>query len=212
MQWIMIVGWAGAALIALLILYAIHRLALRLEERGLIYYWHKKPETGSASAWMPLQELVEPQVRHVIELEDRCNVQAERNAQLKLDIEAWERIEFHLQGLPGGTAFCENVRDGHSPWRAIGSAALRCNAFPAEDFATLLSQGDFDCRWPLSFAAWHWKTSGVSVDNACIGFLASAGLSEQVDRLLSEYRDKSDWLSEWHERFRKLWTASGSDR
>ena len=48
------------------ILYGLHRLGLYLERRDLIYYWHKKPSGGSA--YNPLQELVQPQIRHVIEV------------------------------------------------------------------------------------------------------------------------------------------------
>lgn len=51
---------------ALPVLYGLHRLGLYLESRDLIYYWHKKPSGGSA--YNPLQELVQPQVRHVIEV------------------------------------------------------------------------------------------------------------------------------------------------
>jgi hypothetical protein len=47
-------------------LYGLHRLGLYLESRDLIYYWHKKPSGGSA--YNPLQELVQPQIRHVIEV------------------------------------------------------------------------------------------------------------------------------------------------
>jgi hypothetical protein len=47
-------------------LYALHRLGLYLENRGVIYYWHKKPSGGAA--YNPLQELVQPQIRHVIEV------------------------------------------------------------------------------------------------------------------------------------------------
>jgi hypothetical protein len=53
-----------AAIAAVAALYALHRLGLYLESRGLIYYWHKKPSGGSA--YNPLQEIYQPQIRHVI--------------------------------------------------------------------------------------------------------------------------------------------------
>jgi hypothetical protein len=53
-------------LAAVPILYGLHRLGLCLERRDVIYYWHKKPSGGSA--YNPLQELVQPQIRHVIEV------------------------------------------------------------------------------------------------------------------------------------------------
>ncbi len=48
------------------VLYAVHRLALGMEERGYIYYIHKKPKGGSGGAFLGLQQIVEPQVQHVI--------------------------------------------------------------------------------------------------------------------------------------------------
>ena len=50
-------------------LYGLHRLGLYLERRGLIYYWHKKPTGGSI--YCPLQEIYQPQIRHVIEVHEQ---------------------------------------------------------------------------------------------------------------------------------------------
>jgi hypothetical protein len=55
------------------VLYGLHRLGLYLESRDIIYYWHKKPSGGSA--YNPLQELVQPQVRHVIEVAEQRPVE-----------------------------------------------------------------------------------------------------------------------------------------
>ena len=38
----------------------LHRWLLRLEERGHLYYWHKKPESGAISSLGALQEAIEP--------------------------------------------------------------------------------------------------------------------------------------------------------
>jgi hypothetical protein len=51
------------------VLYGLHRLGLYLESRDLIYYWHKKPSGGSA--YNPLQEMMQPQIRHVIEVSEQ---------------------------------------------------------------------------------------------------------------------------------------------
>ena len=68
-------------LAAVPLLYGLHRLGLYLERRDLIYYWHNKPSGGSA--YNPLQELVQPQIRHVIEVseqrsEDSANGEGQR--------------------------------------------------------------------------------------------------------------------------------------
>jgi hypothetical protein len=51
-------------------IYALHRLGLYLERRGFIEYWHSKPSSGGA-AYCPFQELVQPQMRHVIQVEEQ---------------------------------------------------------------------------------------------------------------------------------------------
>jgi hypothetical protein len=61
-------AWIAGSLLVLAALYGLHRLGLYLERRDLIYYWHKRP-TGS-SGYNPLQEIVQPQIRHVVELHE----------------------------------------------------------------------------------------------------------------------------------------------
>jgi hypothetical protein len=51
-------------------IYGLHRLGLYLERRGLMHYWHTKPSGGAG--YSPFQELVQPQMRHVIEVEDQA--------------------------------------------------------------------------------------------------------------------------------------------
>jgi hypothetical protein len=63
-------------------LYGLHRLALWLEDRGSLYYRHKKPESCPAAMWVGLQQFVEPGVRHVREVRQ---VNAEQVQQRLLD-------------------------------------------------------------------------------------------------------------------------------
>jgi hypothetical protein len=53
---------------AVLGLYALHRLGLWLEDRGYIYYWHKKPKGGGGAvgSFVAFQRMIEPQAEHVI--------------------------------------------------------------------------------------------------------------------------------------------------
>jgi hypothetical protein len=46
-------------------LYGLHRLALRLEARGHLYYLNKKPRGSAAGAFVALQRAIEPRARHV---------------------------------------------------------------------------------------------------------------------------------------------------
>lgn len=60
-----IVGWSSVCLGCMAALYGLHRLGLRLEEQGYIYYWYKKPSGSAAGCFVALQRAVEPQVQHV---------------------------------------------------------------------------------------------------------------------------------------------------
>jgi hypothetical protein len=52
-------------------IFALHRLGLYLERRGLIEYWQCKPSTGGGAAYSPFQEMVQPQMRHVIQVDEQ---------------------------------------------------------------------------------------------------------------------------------------------
>jgi hypothetical protein len=52
-------------------LYGLHRLALYLEAKDLLYYQKKQPQSGWLSASLtPVREMLEPQTRHVVTVED----------------------------------------------------------------------------------------------------------------------------------------------
>jgi hypothetical protein len=61
-----IVFWGGCALGAVAASYALHRFALRLEERGHLYYLNKKPSGSAAGCFVAMQRAIEPQIQHVI--------------------------------------------------------------------------------------------------------------------------------------------------
>jgi hypothetical protein len=116
--------------------------------------------------------------------------------------DSWARTEPHLRGLPGSPAMCQQVRKGAAPWTDIAGAMSYCTWFPAAEFGALLASGDFDVRWPLTFAAWYWGASGASVDEACADFLSAAGLWDQALEVLPEYNGPDpEWLSDWRTRF-----------
>lgn len=121
------------------------------------------------------------------------------------NVEDWAITASHIQGLPGSTALGERIRraaldypwrKGSRAWREIGDAMTNCNGCPYRAFDILHASGDFDVRWPLTFAAWYWGASGASVDDDCAYFLSDAGLWDQALEVLPEYAEK-EWLSVW---------------
>ena len=49
-------------------LFWLDRLCLWLEDRGWLYYRRKKPSSSAASAWVALQQFIEPGVKHVVQI------------------------------------------------------------------------------------------------------------------------------------------------
>ena len=64
--------WASALGIAALVAGAIllHRVALRLEAAGYLYYRDRKPKAGGVPAFLPLQEIVQPQVEYLMDAQN----------------------------------------------------------------------------------------------------------------------------------------------
>jgi hypothetical protein len=65
-----LVLWVFVAVAIVPGLYALHRLGLWLEDRGYIYYWHKKPKGGGGAvgSFVAFQRMIEPQAEHVIQV------------------------------------------------------------------------------------------------------------------------------------------------
>jgi hypothetical protein len=67
-QWIVI----GVAVVAVgPVVYALDRLGLWLEKRGLLYYRKRKPSSGAASCMVGMQQFIEPQVKHVLQIDEQ---------------------------------------------------------------------------------------------------------------------------------------------
>ena len=51
-------------------LYGLHLLGLRLEQRGWLFYKHKKPSSSVVSCFVALQQALEPPTRHVLHVKE----------------------------------------------------------------------------------------------------------------------------------------------
>jgi hypothetical protein len=72
-----ILFWGGCAALAAGAIYALHRIALRLEANGHLYYLHKKPSGGAAGCFVALQRAIEPQIQHVIHVSAESRLHGE---------------------------------------------------------------------------------------------------------------------------------------
>ena len=69
--------WSVCAVGAAGTLYALHRLALRLEERGHLYYLNKKPSGSAGGCFVAMQRAIEPQIQHVIHVNAESRLHGE---------------------------------------------------------------------------------------------------------------------------------------
>jgi hypothetical protein len=72
-----ILFWSGCAAGAAGALFALHRLALRLEDRGHLYYLNKKPRGSAAGCFVAMQRAIEPQIQHVIHVNAESRLHGE---------------------------------------------------------------------------------------------------------------------------------------
>ncbi len=79
----MILRWLLYVFISIgivLMLFAFDRLLLWMEKRGWVYYRTKRGSGGAASGVLTsMQQFVEPQIRHVIELKEEAKEQVRRD-------------------------------------------------------------------------------------------------------------------------------------
>lgn len=109
-----------------------------------------------------------------------------------------ERIRSVLQSPPG-----DNTGVSHL-WAQLGFDLVLCTGFPEEVFEALRVTGDFDIRWPLTFACHYWGQTSASVDSACATWLRNAGLWEPARAVLPEYTNEhtgEEWVDAWRKRF-----------
>ena len=61
-----VLGWILLTAGGIAALYGLHRIALRMEERGWIYYLNKKPRGSALGSFVAIQKVVEPRAEHVL--------------------------------------------------------------------------------------------------------------------------------------------------
>ena len=72
--------WPALAIGAVAALFGLDRLGLWLEDRGWLYYRRKKPASSPMSAWVAMQQFIEPGVKHVVEIKDAKRSETEQEA------------------------------------------------------------------------------------------------------------------------------------
>jgi hypothetical protein len=75
--------WGLTIVSCLAAFYGLHRLGLLLEQRGWLFYKHRKPSSSTVSCFVALQQALEPPIQHVLQVmeENRHNATEETTAE-----------------------------------------------------------------------------------------------------------------------------------
>jgi hypothetical protein len=98
-----ILFWIGSAVAGAAGLYALHQLALYLEERGHLYYINKKPKSSAIGSFVALQRALEPQVQHVIHVTEESHLHGEEGGSGQGDPDKPDAPRAEPPGLPRKT-------------------------------------------------------------------------------------------------------------
>lgn len=91
MTWLWIAVASLSLPVAGLGLYGLHRLCLRLERQGLLYYWYQRSQTSGSRMWTPLQEMIEPQSGHIVEAEEHHRADLDDEVADPKERPSWKR-------------------------------------------------------------------------------------------------------------------------
>jgi hypothetical protein len=75
--------WLVGALIVLghfVAFFWLDRFCLWLEDRGWLYYRRKKPSSSAASAWVAIQQFIEPGVKHIVQIKQERRSEEDEEA------------------------------------------------------------------------------------------------------------------------------------
>ena len=72
--------WPALAIAAVAALFGLDRIGLWLEDRGWLYYRRKRTSSSPMSSWVAMQQIIEPGVRHVVEVKHHQRSEKEKEA------------------------------------------------------------------------------------------------------------------------------------
>jgi hypothetical protein len=135
-------SWLAGVLALLGVLAAVYwldRLGLWLEGRGWLYYRHKKPGSSPAGAWVAMQQLIEPGVKHVREVrEERPGEGDEEAGRRWLASNLRASLGADVVNLEEVRIYLALAKRGGLDWERLYEEAVREQVLVCPDSAGLL--------------------------------------------------------------------------
>ena len=118
--------WGAVALGGLGALFGLDRLCLWLEGRGWLYYRKKRPTSSPAGCWVAMHQLLEPGVKHVVQVGHQRRQQedqGERKTRLFTNLlAALDSTPVDVEEI---RLYLAAARAAGLDWRALYEEALR---------------------------------------------------------------------------------------
>jgi hypothetical protein len=135
--------WGLAALAIIAALFGLDRLCLWLEDRGWLYYRHKKPTSSPASCWVGLQQAIEPAVKHVLQVrQEKRGAEDREAARQRLLALLSETVCATPVSVEGIRLYLTAAQEAGLDWRALYGEAVREELLIRPDRAAVLPSPD----------------------------------------------------------------------
>jgi hypothetical protein len=131
--------WFVVVLLGIAVLPAVwllDRLGLWLEQQGWLYYWNKQPTSSPMSAWVALQQAIEPGVKQVVHVSEERESQEERNEKLLANLLA--ALDAQPVNLDEVRLYLTQARRAGIDWKALYDEAVRVQQAARRERAGLL--------------------------------------------------------------------------
>ena len=118
--------WGAAAIGLVVALVLLNRLCLWLEDHGWLYYRRKKPSSSPMSAWVAMQQFIEPGMKHVVDIRHSVQSESEQEAAkeqlLAMLAEILRTSPVNVEAI---RLYLEAAQEHGLDWQALYDQALR---------------------------------------------------------------------------------------
>jgi hypothetical protein len=120
------------------LLVTLHCLCLWLEDRGWLYYRHKKPSGSPMSSWIAMQHFIEPGVKHVVEVKQEKRIEKEeasKERNLAVLVETLRSCPVNVEAV---RVYLLAAKQMGLDWQALYEQAVKAELLERPDRATEL--------------------------------------------------------------------------
>ena len=134
-QWLI---WGLVAIGPVAVLIGLHCLCLWLEDRGWLYYLHKKPSSSPMSSLVAMQQFIEPGVKHVVEVKQDRRIEKEEASKKRILAMLVETLRSCPVNVEAVRVYLMAAKKIGLDWQALYEQAVKAELLERPDRATVL--------------------------------------------------------------------------